>query len=112
MSISHLSMEIDKLEQNEEAVTAKKIVNVVSVTSMKLKRRHLYPSNTNFRAVFKLCKIILIKGERIFPLPGILDGTSFVRERGKWLRNEEPALQRVWENLMSFDKAVAINSKM
>ena len=112
LSISHLSMEIDKLEQNEEAVTATKLLNVVSVTSMKLTRRHLYPRNSNFRAVFKLSKIILIKGERIFPLPGILDGTSFVRERGKWLRNEEPALQRVWENLMSFDKAVAINSKM
>lgn len=106
-------MEIDKLEQNKEAITATKIVNVVSVTSMNLKRCHLYPQNTNFRALYKLCKIILVKGQQIFPLLGILDGTFLVRERGKWIRNEEPALQRVEiENLISFDKTVAINSKM
>ena len=51
----------------------------------KLKRRHLYPRNTNYRALFKLCKIILVKGQRIFPLPDILDGTFLVRERGKWI---------------------------
>ena len=88
-------MEIGKLEQNEAAITTTKIVNVVSVTSMNFKRRHLYPRNTNFRALCKLCKIILVKGQRSFPLPGILDGAFIVRERGKWIRNDEPALQRV-----------------
>ena len=50
-------------------------MNVVSVTSMNLKRRHL-GNLSNFRALFKLCKIVLVKGQRIVPLPGILYGTS------------------------------------
>ena len=44
---------------------------------------------------FRLCKIILVKGQRILPLPAILDGTFFCTGRGEWMRNEETALQSI-----------------
>ena len=61
-------MEIDKLEQNEEAITATKIVNVVSVTLMNRKRRHQRSTHgiQTFALFLKYAKLFLSKVDKFF----------------------------------------------